>query len=114
MTNDAARNTNGDEPSDMLPWQRRLSDYLARLSSEEIEHLHADAVSRLDRATRARQLTLEETATLSALAAYLAPRVARRSDGTPAIDEAVLFGLMAGYQLAVGEQLPHEPDPFAG
>ena len=110
MASDASRDGG---PAGALPWQRRLSEYLAGLSEAETERLHADAVSRLDRATRARPLTLEETATLSALAAYLSPRIERRGDGTPATDEAVLFGLMAGYQLAAGEQLPPEPDPFA-
>ncbi|HLZ71254.1 MAG TPA: hypothetical protein VKV26_15235 [Dehalococcoidia bacterium] len=113
MASDAAGDANGGGAPGMLPWQRRLSEHLAGLSAAQTEALHADAVSRLDRAARARPLTLAETATLSALAAYLAPRVARRSDGKPAIDEAVLFGLMAGYQLAIGEQSPLEPDPFA-
>ncbi|GEM_PF-2487965 len=114
MTDDVSAETDGREPRGILPWQRRLGEFLAGLSLAETERLHADAVSRLDRATRARPLTLAETATLSALAAYLAPRVERRGDGKPAIDEAVLFGLMAGYQLAIGEQMPPEADPFAG
>lgn len=113
MSGDAAGNGAGNRASSALPWQRRLGEHLAGLSEAERERLHAEAISRLDRATRARPLTLEETVTLSALAAYLAPRIERRGNGRPALDEAVLFGLMAGYQLAAGEQLPPEPDPFA-
>ncbi len=103
----------------LLPWQAALQRHLAALSADEVERLHVEALRSLDRATRARSLTIEEIARLSALAAYLAPRVNRRRAGgeetaqpVATTEEAVMFGLMAGYQLAVGEAVPKEPDPF--
>lgn len=103
--------------AELLPWQAALQRHLAALNAEEIERLHVEALRSLDRATRARSLTIEEIARLSALADYLAPRVARRQGGgdesaVPVVD-AVMFGLMAGYQLAAGETVPQEPEPFA-
>lgn len=104
----------------LLPWQAALQRHLAALSADQLERLHVEALRSLDRATRARSLTIDEIARLSALAAYLAPRVARRQAGgedtdQPAVptEDAVMFGLMAGYQLATGEAVPQEPDPFA-
>jgi len=94
-------------------WQTALRRHFDRLTTVEAEQLRASAVRSLDRATRARQLEVTEIARLSALADYLAPRIERRQGPTPpTIAEGVLLGLMAGYQLAVGEQAPQERDPF--
>jgi hypothetical protein len=106
--------------AELLPWQAALQRHLAALDADEVERLHVEALRSLDRATRARSLTIEEIARLSALADYLAPRVGRRQSGGEesafppvSVEDAVLFGLMAGYQLAAGESAPQEPDPFA-
>jgi hypothetical protein len=95
-------------------WQAALRRYFASLTTDEADRLRAGAVQGLDLATRARQLQIREIARLSALADYLVPRIEKR-EGTerPTLAEGVLMGLMAGYQLAVGEATPQEPDPFA-
>ena len=97
-----------------LSWQEALGRHLAALSTDELDALRGNAIRGLDRATRARPLDLSELARLSALADYLAPRVEKRAGGDPpTIEQAIMFGLIAGYQLAVGDQAPQEPDPFA-
>ena len=94
-------------------WQSALQRYFNRLTSDEAAELRAGAVRGLDRATRARRLEIAEIARLSALADYLTPRIEKREGNLPpTIAEGVLMGLMAGYQLAVGEAAPQEPDPF--
>jgi hypothetical protein len=94
-------------------WQAALRRYLDALSPEENEELHARALRSLDRATRARRLELSELARLSALSRYLTPRVERQAGTQPAPTEAaLLMGLIAGYQLAIGESEPLPPDPF--
>ena len=111
------KNTNGPRQQQDREdtWQSSLRRYFERLSPDEAARLRADAVRGLDRATRARTLEVAEIARLSALADYLAPRIERREGAhPPTFAEAVLIGLMAGYQLAVGEQVPAEPDPFDG
>jgi|SRR5579875_1007658 len=94
-------------------WQGALQRYLDALTPAEREALYARALRSLDRATRARRLELPELARLSALSQYLAPRVERQAGTQPAPTElAVLMGLIAGYQLAVGETAPQESSPF--
>lgn len=94
-------------------WQSALQRYFEGLSPDEAARLRANAVRGLDRATRARRLEVAELARLSALADYLTPRIERREGAhPPTLAEGVLMGLMAGYQLAIGEQMPGEPDPF--
>lgn len=94
-------------------WQSALQRYLDALTPAEREALYARALRSLDRATQARRLELPELARLSALAGYLAPRVERQTGAQPAPTEmAVLMGLIAGYQLAVGEAAPQQPGPF--
>ena len=96
-----------------LRWQSALQRYFEGLSPDEAAQLRAEAVKRLDRATRARRLEVDELARLSALADYLAPRIERREGAQPpTLAEGVLIGLMAGYQLSVGEQAGLETDPF--
>lgn len=96
-------------------WQERLRAHLDALSEDETDALRGDAIRRLDHGARVRRLELAELARLSALAEYLTPRIERRAgEQPPTMAEAVLMGLMAGYQLAVGEQAPPEPDPFGG
>lgn len=110
---------NGDRPYERgagpaSNWQAGLQTYLAALSQDETDALHARAIHALDRATRARTLETAEIARLSALAGYLAPRVERQAGTQPAPTElALMMGLLAGYQLAAGEAMPQEPDPFA-
>ena len=94
-------------------WRAALSRYLDALSPEEREELHARALRSLDRATRARRLEIAELARLSALSRYLTPRVERQTGAQPAPTEAaLLMGLIAGYQLALGEAEPPTLDPF--
>jgi len=94
-------------------WQAALRAHLDALSEDETDALRADAIRRLDHGARVRRLALVELARLSALAEYLTPRIARRAgEEPPTMAEAVLMGLMAGYQVALGEQTPTEPDLF--
>lgn len=115
---DGGRADEGGSDGPLLPWQAALKRHLATLSADDVEALHTGAVMSLDHATRSRSLTIAEIARLSALASYLAPRVARRSGGGEpgdvATEDALLFGLLAGYQLAAGEAAAQEPDLFAG
>ncbi len=107
---------NGAHPANgqTATWQAELRRYFAALTLDEAAQLRAGAVHGLDRATRARQLQIAEIARLSALADYLVPRIEKRESGErPTLAEGVLMGMMAGYQLAVGEAAPQEPDPFA-
>jgi hypothetical protein len=95
-------------------WQEALQRYFDALSEDERDRLRARTLRALDRATGARPLRTAELARLSALADYLAPRIARRLEpGADGMPEAVMLGLMAGYQLALGDHMPQEPDPFA-
>src|SRR5690349_21794335 len=104
---DGDRSDDAGSNGPLLPWQAALKRHLASLSADEVEALHTGAVMSLDHATRSRSLTIAEIARLSALASYLAPRVSRRSGGGEpgevATEDALLFGLLAGYQLAAGE-----------
>ena len=103
-----------DQAATPPSWQQQLQRYLDTLDAEQLASLRANAVRRLDRATRARSLEVDELARLSALAEYLSERLDRRlrDGGSPRLDEVLLMGLIAGYQLASGEQTPQEPDPF--
>lgn len=114
MTTNGGGRTNDAGAPVPAAWQQALQAYLAALSPDETDALHARAVHSLDRATRARALEVAEIARLSALVSYLAPRVERQTGMQPAPTEAALMmGLLAGYQLAAGEALPQPPDPFA-
>jgi len=87
---------------------------VAGLGVEERERMRANSVRSLDRATRVRPLETVELARLSALADYLAQRIERRLGfDSGSLAEPLMLGLMAGYQLAAGEPLLDEPDPFA-
>ncbi len=114
-SDDFANDTPADGPIGRNEtWQSALQRYFNRLTSDEAAELRAGAVHDLDRATRARRLEIAEIARLSALADYLTPRIEKREGAEPpTIAEGVLMGLMAGYQLAVGEAASQEPDPFA-
>ncbi|SRR5579883_2216413 len=102
--------SNGAAPA----WQAELEAYVAAMPEDERERMRASTLRALDRATQSRPLQVDELARLSALADYLAPRIERRLGATEgSLNQPVMLGLMAGYQLALGDSLPLEPDPFA-
>jgi hypothetical protein len=88
-------------------WRETVRRFWDAMSAEEADEFRAAALIALDDATRMRQLTPEELARLTALAEYIGDRLSRRTDPPIEIREAVLYGLLAGYQLAVGQ--PSEP-----
>jgi hypothetical protein len=96
-----------------LPWQHALRDYTAALGQAERDRLQANAIRALDRATRAAPLETADLARLGALSEYLAPRIERRLGlEAGSLNEPVMLGLMAGFQLALGEAAGLESDPF--
>lgn len=83
-------------------WLERVEQFWEAMGAEEAEEFRAAALIALDEATRRRELTAAELARLSALGEYLANRLARRQEDAPlALQEALLYGLLAGYQLGV-------------
>lgn len=89
-----------------LDWREAAAAYFDAMSPEEAEEFRASALIALDEATRRRELASPELARLTVLADYLASRLSRREeDGSLSTREAILFGLLAGYQLAAGSSL---------
>jgi hypothetical protein len=89
---------------DSAGWRDTVRRFWDAMSPDEADQFRAAALVALDEATRRRQLSPSELARLSALAEYIAARLDRRDDPPVETREAVLYGLLAGYQLAAGEQ----------
>jgi hypothetical protein len=88
--------------SDSRGWREVVEAFWAEMSDAEAEEFRASALMALDDATRRRELTTLELARLTALAEYLANRLGRRvEDQSLDTREAILYGLLAGYQLGV-------------
>lgn len=84
-------------------WRELVQQFWDAMSAEEAEEFRASALIALDAATRRRPLRTDEMARLAALAEYIGDRLARRDDPPIETREAVLYGLLAGYQLAAGD-----------
>ncbi len=85
-------------------WRETVQRFWDAMGAEEADEFRASALIALDEATRQRQLTPEELARLTALAEYIGDRLSRRDNPPVDTREAVLYGLLAGYQLAACEQ----------
>ncbi len=91
---------------DGADWREAVQAYWDGMSAEEADGFRAAALVALDQATRRRTLSSAELARLTALAEYIGARLDRRDDPPVATREAVLYGLLAGYQLAAGATDP--------
>jgi hypothetical protein len=83
-------------------WREAVQAYWDTMSAEEADEFRAAALIALDDATHRRPLSPVELARLTALAEYIGARLDRRDDPRLETREAVLYGLLAGYQLAAG------------
>ncbi len=82
-------------------WRETVRSFWDAMSAEEADEFRAAALVALDEATRRRELSDAELARLTALAEYIGARLDRRDDPPIETREAVLYGLLAGYQLGV-------------
>jgi hypothetical protein len=96
-----------------VSWQEALRGYTAALQQDDRDRLQANAIRALDRATRTAPIQTADLARLGALSEYLSPRIERRMGlEAGSLNEPVMLGLMAGFQLALGAAAGLETDPF--
>ena len=102
--------------NDSRSWREIVEQFWTELSDAEAEEFRAGALVALDEAARRRELTPMELGRLAALAEYLSNRLGRRiEDASLDGREAILYGLLAGYQLgaACGNAVPTPQPEYA-